>query len=154
HYSPVGSGSGVRQFLEKETDFGCTDVPLSDEQLARAKQANGEVLHIPLVLGGVVPAYNLESARVPLRLTGRVLAEIFLGTIRKWDDPAIKELNPGIELPALDITVLFRTDRSGSTAIFTDYLAKVSKSWEQRIGTGPGVRFPVGRGCKGNEELA
>jgi phosphate transport system substrate-binding protein len=87
-------------------------------------------------------------------LTGPVLADIYLGNIKKWDDPAIKELNPGAELPALDITVLYRADRSGSTAIFTDYLAKVSKHWQQKVGTGPGVPFPTGRGFKGNEELA
>jgi phosphate transport system substrate-binding protein len=154
NYGPVGSGSGIRQFLDKENDFGCTDVFLSDEQLAKARKVNGEVLHIPLVLGGVVPAYNVENVKEPLRLTGPVLADIYLGKITKWDDPVIKELNAGVNLPAMDIAILYRADRSGSTAIFTDYLAKVSKNWQRQIGSGPSVPFPIGTGFKGNEELA
>lgn len=154
NYTPVGSGGGIRQFLEKETDFGCTDAPLTEEQLQKAKAAGGEVLHIPLVLGGVVPAYNLEEVKEPLRFTGPVLADIFLGNIKKWNDPAIKELNSGVDLPSRDILVIHRADASGSTAIFSDFLVKVSKEWKERMGSGTTLRWPVGEGCKGNEEVA
>lgn len=154
NYNPVGSGSGVRQFLEKETDFACTDAFLTDEQLKKATAAGGEAVHIPVVLGGVVPAYNLPDVKEPLRLTGPVLAEIYLGNIKKWNDAAIKEINPGVALPDLNITVVNRSDGSGSTAIFTDYLAKVSKDWKEKVGTGTSVKWPVGEGAKGNEELA
>ncbi len=154
NYTPVGSGAGIRQFLEKETDFGCTDAALTAEQLNQAEAAGSPVVHIPLVLGGVVPAYHLDQVSEPLRLTGPVLADIFLGNVKMWNDPAIQELNAGVDLPAQAITVFYRADRSGSTAIFTDYLAKISTSWKAGPGAGTGVKFPVGQSCKGNEELA
>jgi phosphate transport system substrate-binding protein len=154
NYTPVGSGSGIRQVLDKETDFGCTDAPLTAEQLTKAKGVGGEVVHIPLVLGGVVPAYNLEEVKEPLRFTGPVLADIFLGTIKKWNDPAIKEINAGVDLPDREITVLHRDEASGTTAIWTDYLAKVSPDWKTKVGTGTSVKWPVGEGRRGNEALA
>lgn len=154
NYTPVGSGAGIRQMIDKETDFGCTDAPLTKEQLQKAQGAGEEVIHVPLVLGGVVPAYNLPEIKEPLRLTGAVLANIFLGTIKTWDDPALKELNPGVNLPAQPITVFHRADSSGTSAIFTDFLAKVSKDWKDKVGTGTHVKWPIGQGHKGNEELA
>jgi phosphate ABC transporter phosphate-binding protein len=154
NYTPVGSGAGIRQFLEKESDFGCTDAPLNAEQLKKGEASGIQVMHIPLVLGGVVPAYNLEQVKEPLRLTGPVLAEIFLGNVKMWNDATIQELNPGVDLPAQAITVMHRADRSGSTAIFTDYLGKVSSAWKNGPGQGMEVKFPVGQNCKGNEELA
>jgi phosphate transport system substrate-binding protein len=154
HYTPVGSGGGIRQFLEKEIDFACTDAPLTEEQLQKAKATAGAVLHIPLVLGGVVPAYNLEEIKEPLRFTGPVLADIFPGNIKKWNDPAIKELNAGVDLPSRDILVMHRSDASGSTAIFSDFLAQVSKDWSEKVGCGTSLRWPVGEGHKGNEEVA
>jgi phosphate transport system substrate-binding protein len=150
NYTLVGSGAGIRQFLEKETDFGCTDLPLSNEQV---QQAN-DVVHIPLVLGGVVPAYNLPEVREPLRLTGPILADIFLGNIKTWDDPALKEINAGVELPGKPITILYRSDASGTTAIFTDYLSRVSGDSKAKIGSGPTVTWPTGTGVRGNEGLA
>jgi phosphate transport system substrate-binding protein len=154
NYSPVGSGSGIRQFGGKETDFGCTDLPLTAEHLQKLQGAGEEVVHIPLVLGGVVPAYNLPAVKEPLRFTGPVLADIFLGAIKSWDDPAIKEINAGVDLPTLPITVCYRSDASGTSAIFTDYLAKVSKDWQEKVGTGTSVKWPTGSGRRGNEELA
>jgi phosphate transport system substrate-binding protein len=154
HYTLVGSGAGIRQWLEKETDFGCTDAALNPEQLKKAEQSGGQVVQIPLVLGGVVPAYNLGGVNEPLRLTGPVLADIFLGNIKTWNDPAIKELNAGVDLPARDITVVHRLDASGTTAIWTGYLAKVSKPWKDKVGTGFSVTWPVGEAKKGNEEMA
>jgi phosphate ABC transporter phosphate-binding protein len=154
NYTTVGSGKGIAQFLSQDTDFGCTDAPLTEEQLQKAKAAGSAVIHIPLVLGGVVPAYNLDEVKAPLRLTGSVLADIFLGKITQWNDPAIKELNAGVDLPDKKIIVLHRSDASGSTAIFTDYLAKVSKEWKEKVGGGIDVKWVVGEGHKGNEDLA
>jgi len=154
NYTPVGSGAGIRQFMEKETDFGCSDAALTSEQLQKAEGAGSQVVHIPLVLGGVVPAYHLEQVNEPVRLTGPVLAEIFLGNIKMWNDAAIQELNAGVDLPTQAIVVMYRSDRSGSTAIFTDYLAKVSPGWKAGPGCGTEVKFPVGQAHKGNEALA
>jgi phosphate transport system substrate-binding protein len=154
NYTTVGSGKGIAQFLSQDTDFGCTDAPLTDQQLKTAKAAGGEVVHIPLVLGGVVPAYNLDEIQEPVRLTGAVLADIFLGKITQWNDPALKELNAGVDLPEKKISVLHRSDSSGSTAIFTDYLGKVSKDWKDKVGAGTQIKWPTGVGHKGNEDLA
>jgi phosphate transport system substrate-binding protein len=154
NYNPVGSGSGIRQFSENETDFGCTDTPLTSEHLRKAQAAGEEVLHIPLVLGGVVPAYNLPEVKEPLRFTGPVLADIFLGNIKNWNDPAIKEINAGVDLPSLPVVVFYRSDASGTSAIFTDYLAKVSRDWQDKAGAGASVKWPTGQGRRGNEELA
>jgi phosphate transport system substrate-binding protein len=154
NYNPTGSGSGIRQVIEKEVDFGCTDALLTEDQAKKAQAAGGDIVYVPLVLGGVVPAYNLEEVKDPLRLSGPVLADIFLGNIKKWNDPAIKEINAGVDLPAKDIKVIYRSDASGTTAIFTDYLSKVSNQWKEKVGHGTSVKFPVGAGEKGNEDVA
>jgi phosphate transport system substrate-binding protein len=154
NYTLVGSGAGIRQFLARETDFGCTDAFLTADEMKKAAAAGMEVVHVPLALGGVVVAYNLPGVKDALRLNGAVLAEIFQGKIKKWNDDAIKEINPSIDLPDRDIVVLYRSDKSGSTAIFTDYLAKVSPDWKKTIGQGTSVQWPAGQGHKGNEELA
>ncbi len=154
NYTAVGSGGGIRQVIAKETDFGFTDTPLGDAELNKAKEAGGDVIHIPVVLGGVVPAYNLDGIKEPLRFTGPILADIFLGNIKKWNDPALKEINAGVDLPDMEIVVFHRSDRSGSTAIFTDYLAKISKDWKEKAGAGLEVKWPVGEGHKGTDDLA
>jgi phosphate transport system substrate-binding protein len=153
-YVAVGSGRGIQQFIEKETDFAFIDAPMKDEQLKAAKDKGGDVLHIPLVLGGVVAAYNLEGLKEPLRLTGPILAEIFMGKITKWNDAAIKELNPGVELPDVKIEVCQRVDVNRTTAMFTEFLAKISKDWKEQIGSGTQVRWPVGVSYQGTEGLA
>jgi phosphate ABC transporter phosphate-binding protein len=154
NYTTVGSGKGIAQFISQDTDFGCTDAQMTEAQLQKAKAAGGDVIHIPLVLGGVVPAYNLDEIKEPIRLTGPVLADIFLGKITQWNDAAIKELNAGVDLPDKKIAVLHRSDASGSTAIFTDYLSKVSKEWKDNVGGGTEVKWAVGEGHKGNEDLS
>jgi phosphate transport system substrate-binding protein len=153
-YIAVGSGAGVKQLLEKATDFACSDAALTDEQLAAAKKANSEVVHVPLVMGGVVPAYNLKDVDKPIRFTGKVLADIYLGKIRKWNDADLKEINPGLDLPDLDIAVVHRSDSSGSTAIFTEFLTKVSPDWKEKVGTGTLVKWPTGTGAKGTDGVA
>jgi phosphate transport system substrate-binding protein len=153
-YIAVGSGAGVRQLLEKVTDFACSDAPLTDEQLEAAKKANGEVVHIPLVMGGVVPAYNLKDVDKPIRFTGKVLADIYLGRIKKWNDPDLMEINPGLDLPDLDITVVHRADASGSTAIFTDFLTKVSPDWKAKVGAGTTVKWVTGASAPRTDGVA
>jgi phosphate transport system substrate-binding protein len=153
-YIAVGSGAGVRQLLEKVTDFACSDAPLSNQQLEVAKSANGEVVHIPLVMGGVVPAYNLKDVDKPIRFSGRVLADIYLGKIKKWNDPALQEINPGLDLPDLDIAVVYRADASGSTAIFTDFLSKTSPDWKKAVGAGTAVKWMTGASAKGTDGVA
>jgi phosphate transport system substrate-binding protein len=153
-YSSTGSGNGIQQTISGILDFGCTDAPLNEEQQAKAAQMGGTVLHIPLTLGGVVPAYNLPGVDQPLRFTGTVLADIYLGKVRKWNDPALASLNPGLTLPDLDIAIVFRSDGSGTTDVFTDYLSKVSPEFQRTVGKGTSVRWPVGTGQKGNEGVA
>ena len=150
NYQSIGSGGGIRQFLDKTIDFGATDVPMNEEQL---KKATAPVLHIPTVLGSVVVSYNLSGLQAPLKLTPDVIADIFLGTIKKWEDARISQLNPGTKLSG-DILVAHRSDGSGTTRIFTDYLSKVSPLWKQKVGSGTSVRWPVGLGGKGNEGVA
>ena len=147
NYQSIGSGGGIRQFLEGTVDFGATDVPLSDAERARAPGA----LVLPVVAGSVAITYNLPQIKAPLRLDGPTLAAIFLGVIRRWDDPRLRALNPGLALPARDILVVHRTDGSGTTAVFTAYLSQQSPEWRQRVGQGTSVRWPVGLGAKGNE---
>jgi phosphate ABC transporter phosphate-binding protein len=154
NYTTVGSGRGIAQITSQDVDFACTDAAMNEDQMQKAKAAGGEVLHIPVVLGGVVPAYKLDQVKEPLRLSGPVLADIFLGKITQWNDAAIKELNPGVDLPDQKITVLHRSDASGTTAIFTDYLAKVSSDFKDKVGSGKTVKWTVGEGHKGNEDLA
>ena len=148
NYQSVGSGAGITRFLDKTIDFGGTDAPMSDEEITKAGQP---VFHIPTVLGAVVVTYNLAEVTQPLQLTSEVLAGIYLGKIKKWDDAAIKKINPKAALPSKDILVAYRSDGSGTTGVFTDYLAKVSPEWKSSVGQGKSVKWPVGIGGKGNE---
>ena len=154
NYQSIGSGGGIQQMTAKTADFGCTDGPMNEEQLKKAKEVGGDVFHIPLVMGAVVPAYNLEEVKEPLVFSGPVLADIFLGKIKKWDDKAIQDLNPGVQLPSKDIGVVHRSDGSGTTYIWVDYLSKVSPEWKKKVGTATSVDWPTGEGAKGNEGVS
>jgi len=147
-YQSIGSGGGIKQTKEQTVDFGASDSPMKDEDL---KSAPGEILHVPTVLGAVVLTYNLQGVNQPLRFSPEVIADIFLGKIKKWNDPKITGDNPGVTLPATDITVVHRSDGSGTSAVFTDYLSKVSAEWKEKVGTGTSPSWPVGLGGKGNE---
>ena len=149
NYQSIGSGGGIRQLSEQTVDFGASDAPMSDDEMSKAK--GGQVLHFPTVLGAVVLTYNVPEITRPLRLTGEVIAEIFLGQVAKWNDPKIVALNPGLKLPASDILVAHRSDGSGTSYIFTDYLTTVSSAWATGPGKGKDVKWPVGLGGKGNE---
>jgi phosphate transport system substrate-binding protein len=151
NYQPIGSGGGIRQVLAGTVDFGATDGPMSDEQLAQAKT---KILHVPTVLGANVPAYNIPGVAAELKFTPDVLAGIFLGKIASWNDPAIAAANPGVNLPNQPIVVIHRSDGSGTTYIWTDYLSKVSPEWQSQVGKGTSVKWPVGLGGKGNEGVA
>jgi phosphate transport system substrate-binding protein len=151
NYQSIGSGGGIRQITAQTVFFGATDGPMTDEQL---QAAPGKILHFPMVLGADVPVYNLPGVTGELKFTGAVLADIFLGKITKWNDPAIAKANAGIKLPATDINVVHRSDGSGTTYIWVDYLAKVSPEWKKRVGVATSVRWPVGVGGKGNEGVA
>src|SRR6266550_3042674 len=148
NYQSIGSGGGIRQFSDGTVDFGATDAPMKDSAITAI---NGNVLHIPTVLGGDVPTYNLPEVKETLRFTPDVLADIFLGKITKWSDPRIAAVNPGVKLPATDVVVVHRSDGSGTSFIWTDYLSKVSQEWEQKVGRGTSDNWPVGLGGKGNE---
>lgn len=150
NYQSIGSGGGIRQFTSKTVDFGATDSPMTDQQLFGI---DGKSLHIPTVLGAVVPTYNLAGVS-QLNLSGEVLADIFLGKITSWDDAAIKSLNPGADLPSAMITVVHRADGSGTTYCWVDYFCKVSPEWKKKVGKGTSVNWPVGLGGKGNEGVA
>ena len=152
NYQSIGSGGGIRQLSEGTVDFGATDGPMSDEELSRAKA--GEILHIPTVIGAVVLSYNLEGIDQPLQLTGDVIADIFLGRITKWNDSRVAALNAGVALPDADVIVVHRSDGSGTTYVFTDYLATVSQAWASGPGRGKEVQWPTGLGAKGNEGVA
>jgi phosphate transport system substrate-binding protein len=149
-YQSIGSGGGIKQLKEQTVDFGASDAPMKDEDL---KSAPGEILHIPTVLGAVVITYNLPGLNQQLRFSSEVLADIYLGKITKWNDSRISADNPGVTLPANDITVVYRSDGSGTSAVFTDYLSKVSSGWKDKVGAGTSPRWPVGLGAKGNEGL-
>jgi len=151
NYQSIGSGGGVRQVLNGTVDFGASDGPMTDEQL---KEAKTKILHIPTVLGADVPAYNIPGVSGEIKFTPEALAGIFLGKIQNWNDPAIAKVNPGVNLPNQSIIVVHRSDGSGTTYIFTDYLSKVSKEWEASVGKGTSVKWPVGLGGKGNEGVA
>jgi phosphate transport system substrate-binding protein len=149
NYQSIGSGGGIRQFIEGTVDFGATDGPMTDEQIAAVK---GDVMHVPTVLGAVVATYNLPAlGTTPLRFDGPTLADIFLGRITKWNDRRLAALNPGVKLPDQDILVVHRSDGSGTTYIFTDFLAKVSPEWKSKVGHATSVNWPAGLGGKGNE---
>jgi len=152
NYQSIGSGGGIRQLSEETVDFGASDAPMTDAELANAK--GGPILQFPTVLGAVVVTYNLPSVPKPLRLTSAVLSDIFAGRVTKWNVPAITSLNPGVSLPALDILVVHRTDGSGTTFIFTSYLAATSPAWKAGPGAGKEVSWPTGLGGKGNEGVA
>jgi len=148
NYQSIGSGGGIRQFSDGTVDFGATDAPMKDSAIAAI---NGNVLHIPTVLGGDVPTYNLSEVTATLRFTPDLLADIFLGKITRWNDARIGAANPGVKLPGTDIVVVHRSDGSGTTFIWTDYLSKISPEWDQKVGRGASVNWPVGLGGKGNE---
>ena len=148
NYQSIGSGGGIKQVTEQTVDFGASDGPMTDEQL---RAAPGRILHFPTVMGAVVLTYNIPGLTVPLKFTPEAIAGIFLGKISKWNDPALAASNPGVQLPAQDILVVHRADGSGTSFIFTDYLSKVSSQWNNRVGKGTSVNWPVGLGGKGNE---
>ena len=149
NYQSIGSGGGIRQFTEGTVDFGATDAPMTDQQVAAVK---GNVQHVPTVLGAVVATYNLPSlGKAPLKFDGATLADIFLGRISRWNDPRLAALNPAVSLPAQDIIVVHRSDGSGTTYIFTDYLSKISAEWKSKVGKATSVDWPAGLGGKGNE---
>jgi phosphate transport system substrate-binding protein len=151
NYQSIGSGGGIRQVLNGTVDFGASDGPMTDEQL---KEAKVKIIHIPTVLGAVVPAYNVPGISGEIKFTPEALAGIFLGKIQKWNDPALTQANPGVKFPDKAIVVVHRSDGSGTTFIFTDYLSKVSKEWESTVGKGTSPKWPVGLGGKGNEGVA
>ena len=151
NYQSIGSGGGIRQVLAQTVDFGASDGPMTDEQLSQAKT---KILHIPTVMGAVVPAYNVPGVSGELKFTPEAMSGIFLGKITTWNDPAIAKANPGVTLPAQTIIVIHRSDGSGTTYIFTDYLSKVSPEWAEGPGKGTSVKWPVGLGGKGNEGVA
>jgi len=151
NYQPIGSGGGIRQVTAETVFFGATDGPMTQEQLTAAP---GRIVHLPTVLGADVPVYNLPGASGALKFTGLVLADIFLGKITKWNDPALVKLNPGVKLPATAITVVHRSDGSGTTYIWVDFLAKVSPEWKKRVGVATSVNWPTGVGGKGNEGVS
>jgi len=148
NYQPIGSGGGIRQLMDKTVDFGASDAPMTDQQLSKASPA---ILHVPTVLGAVVITYNLPELKKPLQLSGELVADIFSGKITKWNDARITKLNPGVQMPATDMLVAHRSDGSGTTAVFSDYLSKVSPEWKQKIGAGTALNWPVGLGGKGND---
>ena len=147
-YQSIGSGGGIKQIQAQTVDFGASDAPMTDAEL---KAAPGELLHVPTVLGAVVVTYNVAAIAQPLHLSPEVVADIFLGKIKKWDDARLKQDNPGVTLPAGDITTVHRSDGSGTTFVFTDYLSKVSPEWKEKVGTDKSPKWPVGQGGKGNE---
>jgi phosphate transport system substrate-binding protein len=151
NYQSLGSGAGIRQLLAGTVDFGASDGPMTDAQLAESKV---KILHLPTVLGSVVPAYNIPGVSAEVKFTGKILADIFLGKITTWNDAAITKENPGVNLPNLPIVILHRSDGSGTTYIWTDYLSKVSPDWKNQVGKGTAVKWPVGIGAKGNEGVA
>jgi phosphate transport system substrate-binding protein len=149
NYQSIGSGGGIRQLQAGTVDFGASDGPMSDDQLAQSKF---KILHFPTVLGAVVPTYNIAGITGDLNFTQRALADIYLGTITKWNDPEIAKANPGVSLPAVDIVVVHRSDGSGTSYIWTDFLSKVSDDWKTKVGkANTSVNWPVGLGGKGNE---
>jgi phosphate transport system substrate-binding protein len=151
NYQSIGSGGGIRQLTNQTVFFGATDGPMTNEQM---QQAPGKILHLPTVLGAVVPIYNLPGVSGEIKFNGPVLADIFLGKITKWNDPAVAKLNSGMNLPATDITVVHRSDGSGTSYIWVDFLAKVSPEFLKKVGVATSVNWPVGLGGKGNEGVS
>jgi phosphate transport system substrate-binding protein len=151
NYQPIGSGGGIRQVTAGTVDFGASDMPMTDKQLQDSKV---KILNIPTVLGAVVPAYNIPGVNGEVKFTPDALAGIFLGKISKWNDKAITSVNPGVNFPDKDIVVIHRSDGSGTTFIWTDYLSKVSPEWKSQVGSDTSVKWPIGLGQKGNEGVA
>jgi phosphate transport system substrate-binding protein len=152
NYQSVGSGAGIKQVTEGTVDFGASDGPMNDDQIKAFQDKHGfAILHFPTVLGAAVPTYNVPGVTEALKFTPEALGGIFLGTVTKWNDPAIADANKGVKLPANDIVVVHRSDGSGTTYIWTDYLSKVSDNWKNKVGKGTSVNWPVGLGGKGNE---
>ncbi len=151
NYQSIGSGGGIRQVTAGTVDFGASDGPMTDEQIAASKV---KLLHVPTVLGSVVPAYNIPGVNQEVKFTPELLAGIFLGKISNWSDPAIAKVNPDIKFPNQGITVVHRSDGSGTTYVWTDYLSKISQDWQSAVGKGTSVKWPVGVGGKGNEGVA
>lgn len=151
NYQPIGSGGGIRQLTEGTVDFGASDMPMTDEQLKAMKV---KPLHFPTVMGAVVLSYNVPGVTVTLKLTPELIAGIFLGNIGKWDDAKIKAANPGVTLPSKSIEVVHRSDGSGTSFVFTDYLSKVSPEWKTKVGANTSVQWPAGLGGKGNDGVA
>jgi phosphate transport system substrate-binding protein len=151
NYQPIGSGGGIRQLTEGTVDFGASDAPMTDEQIKAVKV---KPLHFPTVMGAVVLTYNLPGVTATLKLTPEAVAGIFLGTVKKWDDAAIKSANPGVALPSKDIEVIHRSDGSGTSFVFTGYLSKISAEWKTKVGANASVSWPLGLGGKGNDGVA
>src|SRR5579863_4638129 len=151
NYQSIGSGGGIRQLQAGTVDFGASDGPMSDDQLAQSKF---KILHFPTVLGAVVPTYNVAGVSTDLNFTQKALAGIYLGSITKWNDPELTKANPGVKLPGDDIVVVHRSDGSGTSYIFTDFLSKASDDWKGKVGKGTSVNWPVGLGGKGNEGVS
>ena len=152
NYQSIGSGGGIKQVSEETVDFGASDAPMTEEQMKAAK--GGVILHFPTVMGAVVLTYNVPEIKKGLKLTPEVIADIFLGKITKWNAPQLVSLNQGMKLPDQMITVIHRSDGSGTTAIYTDYLSKVSQAWSKKVGHGTSVNWPTGLGGKGNEGVS
>ena len=151
NYQSIGSGGGIQQLTAGTVDFGASDGPMTDEQLSNV---SGKIFHIPTVLGAVVPMYNVNGVSGEIKFTGDVLADIYLGNIKKWNDARLAKANPGVKFPDEDIVVVHRSDGSGTTYIFTDYLSKVSTAWKDKVGKGTSVNWPAGLGGKGNEGVS
>ena len=155
NYQSIGSGGGIQQITAGTVDFGATDGPMNDQQLKQFRDKRGfGVLHFPTVMGADVPVYNLPGVQQQLNFTPEALAGIFLGTVKKWNDAPLASANPGVNLPATNIVVIHRSDGSGTTYVWVDYLTKVSKEWETKVGRGTSVNWPVGLGGKGNEGVS
>lgn len=155
NYQSIGSGGGIRQLIAGTVDFGATDGPMTDKELAEAQQRRGTaILHFPTALGADVPSYNIPGVSAELKFTPAALAGIFLGHITKWNDPAIQKSNPGVKLPGANIVVVHRSDGSGTTYCWVDYLSKVNPEWKSKVGVGTSVNWPVGLGGKGNEGVS
>jgi phosphate transport system substrate-binding protein len=152
NYQPIGSGGGIRQLTSGTVDFGASDAPMTNEQMAAIKDF--KVLHFPTVMGAVVPTYNIPGVNAELRFSGPTLAAIYLGDIKRWNDPRVEKENPGVKLPNAAILVAHRADGSGTTFVWSDYLSKVSPEWKRRVGANTSLSWPVGLGAKGNEGVA
>ncbi len=151
NYQSIGSGGGIRQLLSATIDFGASDMPMTTQMLA---QTNTKILHFPTVVGADVPTYNLPGISQQLRFTPEALASVFLGTVKNWNDPQLARLNPGLKLPAHEIVIVHRSDGSGTTFVWTDYLSKVSTEWNNQVGASTSVNWPTGLGAKGNEGVS